>query len=175
MAGDRSARSDNSRAGTVPRRGVLRYGAGVGVLAAAGPVLAACGSGDSGGSGGGKVELGMWTWAGEFKDAFAARIKEYEAANPNVTVKPRFWDFASYSPALQAALAAKNEADLFMPVTLTLSLGKAKRVLDLKKALGQDFIDKFIASTNEENVYSGGLYAVGWGAQMVGVFYNKTI
>src|SRR5918911_3836360 len=150
MVGERSAKGDIPRAGTVTRRGVLRYGAGVGVLAAAGPVLAACGSGaDSGGSGG-KVELGMWTWAGEFKDAFAARIKEYEAAHPNVTVKSRFWDFASYSPALQAALAAKNEADLFMPVTLTLSLGKAKRVLELKKALGQDFIDRFITSTNDE-------------------------
>ncbi len=177
MVGDRSATGDSPGAGTVTRRGVLRYGAGVGVLAAAGPVLAACGSDENSGgsSGGGKVELGMWTWAGEFKDAFAARIKEFEAANPNVTVKPRFWDFASYSPALQAALAAKNEADLFMPVTLTLSLGKANRVLELKKVLGQDFIDKFISSTNEENVYNGGQYAVGWAAQMFGIFYNKTI
>ena len=62
MTGERSATSDSPRAGTVTRRGVLRYGAGVGVLAAAGPVLAACGSDDSGSSNsGGKVELGMWT------------------------------------------------------------------------------------------------------------------
>jgi raffinose/stachyose/melibiose transport system substrate-binding protein len=155
------------------RRTVLRS-AGLGLAAAAAtPFLGACGSGS--GSSRRRVRLRMWTWASEFAPAFAATIKRYEAENPHVTVEPRYWSFGTYSPSLQAALIAKNEADLFMPVTLTIALGRAGRVLDLRKALGADFLRDFFASTNDENVYKGGQYAVGWAAQSFGLFYNREL
>lgn len=163
-----------SATNTLSRRSLLRWGAAAGLGAAGAGSLAACGS-DSGGSGDGTTTLQLWTWASEFEDAFAATAAEYTKANPTVTIKPRYWDFASYAPALQAALAANNEADIFMPLVSTIALGKAGRILDLKEALGQDFLDGFFPSTNEENVYEDGQYAVGWAAQMFGLFTNKKI
>ncbi|PRY17149.1 ABC transporter substrate-binding protein [Kineococcus rhizosphaerae] len=152
------------------RRNLLALGA----AASAAPVLAACGSDDSGG-GGGNVTLGLWTWASEFEDAFATAADEYHQLHPNVTVKPRYWSFANYAPSLQAALAAKEEGDIFMPLVSTLALAQAERTIDLRKALGADFLDGFFPSTNEENVYQDGQYAVGWAAQTFGLFHNTTL
>jgi raffinose/stachyose/melibiose transport system substrate-binding protein len=160
-------------AGRFSRRSLLRMGAVAGLSAGAAAALSACGAG--GGSGSGTTTIGLWTWASEFKDAFATTIAEYTKINPNVQIEPRYWDFGSYAPALQAALAANNEADIFMPLVSTLALGKAGRIVDLRQALGQPFLDGFFPSTNEENVYGDGQYAVGWAAQTFGLFYNKTI
>ena len=151
------------------RRGLLALGAAAGVA----PALAACGSGDSSGDGG--TEIGLWTWASEFEDAFAAAAAEYHQLHPEVTVKPRYWSFANYAPSLQAALTAKEEGDIFMPLVSTLALAEAGRTIDLRKALGADFLDGFFPSTNDENVYQDGQYAVGWAAQTFGLFHNTTL
>ncbi|NAZ86952.1 extracellular solute-binding protein [Kineococcus sp. T90] len=154
----------------ISRRGLLAMGAAAG----AAPALASCGSG-GGGGGDGEITLGLWTWASEFEDAFAAAAAEYKQLHPNVTVQPRYWSFANYAPSLQAALAAQDEADLFMPLVSTLALGEAGRIVDLREALGTDFLDGFFPSTNDENVWEDGQYAVGWAAQTFGLFYNTTI
>ncbi|WP_432519939.1 ABC transporter substrate-binding protein [Kineococcus sp. SYSU DK006] len=155
---------------SLSRRRLLAGGAAAGAAAA----LAACGGGSDTGSDG-SITLGLWTWASEFEDAFATAAAEYHTLHPDVTVKPRYWSFANYAPSLQAALAAQEEADIFMPLVSTLALGQAERTIDLKQALGQDFLDGFFPSTNEENVYGDGQYAVGWAAQTFGLFYNTTI
>ncbi|MFD0484065.1 ABC transporter substrate-binding protein [Kineococcus sp. GCM10028916] len=160
--------SSESGRNRLSRRGLLALGA----VAGATPALAACGSGDSGD---GSTEIGLWTWASEFEDAFAAAAAEYHQLHPEVTVKPRYWSFANYAPSLQAALTAKEEGDIFMPLVSTLALAEAGRTVDLRKALGGDFLDGFFPSTNDENVYQDGQYAVGWAAQTFGLFHNTTI
>src|SRR5690606_25538489 len=115
--------------------------------------LAGC---DGAGGGSGSADLRIWSWASEFEDALAGVIKQYQQANPGVTVTQRYWDFGSYGSALQAALTAGDEADIFMPLLATHQLGKAERVLDLKEALGEDFLSRFFESTNAENVYGDG-------------------
>lgn len=134
--------------------------------------LAGC---DGAGGGSGSADLRIWSWASEFEDALAGVIKQYQQANPGVTVTQRYWDFGSYGSALQAALTAGDEADIFMPLLATHQLGKAERVLDLKEALGEDFLSRFFESTNAENVYGDGQWAVGWAAQTFGLFYNKDL
>ncbi|MBO0701165.1 MAG: extracellular solute-binding protein, partial [Zavarzinella sp.] len=162
--------------GTMTRRALLG-------AAAASVALAACSSSGggtslSGGTGktGQKVTLNMWSWYTEDQPVWESVIHEFQASYPSVQIVPRtFGSLADYSPALEAAVAAGNAPDIIAPATLAISYGRAGILLDLKSALGSSFLNEFYPSINKE--YSDGdkQYAVGWEAQMFGLFYNPDI
>lgn len=152
---------------------------GTAAMSAAAVGLAACSSGGgtgSGGSAGKKATINMWSWYTEDQPVWGSVIDEFHSANPNIQVVPRtFGSLADYSPALEAAVSAGSAPDIIAPSTLAISYGRAGILLDLKSALGSSFINGFFPSINQE--YSDGdkQYAVGWEAQMFGLFYNPDI
>jgi ABC-type glycerol-3-phosphate transport system substrate-binding protein len=156
---------------------------GVAAASAASVGLAACASSSSGtnslasaGKTGKKATVNMWSWYTEDEPVWASVVDEFHAAYPNIQVVPRtFGSLSDYSPALEAAISAGSAPDIFAPATLAISYGRAGILLDLKNALGSSFINEFFPSINKE--YSDGdkQYAVGWEAQMFGLFYNPEI
>jgi len=164
-AGPRLAASDVSR-----RRVLQVAGLGVGTVAL-GPLLAACSSSKKSGAASDTVQ--MWDWTTEFD--LAPTIKSYEAANSGAKIARRSIVFNSYQPALQAALTAKNEPDIFLGANLTLQLGAANRIVDIKQAMGQGFLDGMFPSINMQSQVGDKQYSIGWEAQSFGIFYNKTL
>lgn len=156
---------------------------GVAAASAASVGLAACSSSSSGttslasaGKTGKKATVNMWSWYTEDEPVWGSVVDEFHAAYPNIQVVPRtFGSLSDYSPALEAAISAGSAPDIFAPATLAISYGRAGILLDLKNALGSSFINEFFPSINKE--YSDGAkqYAVGWEAQMFGLFYNPDI
>jgi len=145
-----------------------------GGLALGAPALAsACGGG---GGSGGKAKIRMWTWYSEQQALWPKVIKDFEKAHSNIQVENRiFGDTNSYLPALQASVSAGEPPDIFAPHVLAIQYGKAGIALDLKKALGSDFLSGFFPSTNAEYSDGGKQYAIGWMAQTFGIFYNTEI
>jgi raffinose/stachyose/melibiose transport system substrate-binding protein len=154
---------------------------GTAAMSAAAVGLAACSSSStattgSGGSTGKKATVNMWSWYTEAQPVWPSVVDEFHSAHPNIQVVPRtFGSLADYSPAIEAAVAAGSAPDIIAPATLAISYGKAGLLLDLKSALGSSFINEFFPSINQE--YSDGdkQYAIGWEAQMFGMFYNPDI
>ncbi len=157
----------------VSRRGVLRAGAAGALVAGTSGLASACG-GDSGG--GGKATVRVWTWYGEQRDQWPALIKEFESSHRNIKIQNRiFGDSDSYLPALQASVSGGDPPDIYAPHVLAIEYGKAGIGLDLKDALGADFLKGFFPSTNDEYSDAGKQYALGWMAQTFGIFYNPEI
>ena len=156
---------------------------GTAAVSAAAVGLAACSSSSSsgatasGGSGAGKkATVNFWSWYTEAQPVWPSVVDEFHAAYPNIQVVPRtFGSLADYSPAIEAAVAAGDAPDIIAPATLAISYGRAGILLDLKSAMGSSFINEFFPSINQE--YSDGdkQYAIGWEAQMFGMFYNPDI
>jgi ABC-type glycerol-3-phosphate transport system substrate-binding protein len=157
---------------------------GTAAMSAAAVGLAACSSSSSssgataaaGGTTGKKATVNMWSWYTEDQPVWASVIDEFHSSNPNIQIVPRtFGSLSDYSPALEAAVAAGSAPDILAPATLAISYGRAGILLDLKSALGSSFINDFFPSINQE--YSDGdkQYAIGWEAQMFGMFYNPEI
>jgi ABC-type glycerol-3-phosphate transport system substrate-binding protein len=174
----RSAEHDsNARSrqpGHMSRRDLLRGGAAGGLmLGVPGLAGAAC---SRGGSSDGKATVRMWTWYGEQRDQLPPLIKEFEESHPNIKIQNRiFGDSDSYLPALQASVSAGDPPDIYAPHVLAIEYGKAGIGLDLKDALGGDFLEGFFPSTNAEYSDAGKQYALGWMAQTFGIFYNPQI
>lgn len=149
-------------------------------------VLGACGGGTGTSSGGGshtgggnsgkKATLEVWSWYTEDNPVWGYITSEFHDAYHNIRVKPRtFGSLADYSPALESAVSAGSTPDIFAPATLALSYGESGIALDLKGALGARFLDGFFPSINKEYSANGKQYAIGWEAQMFGIFYNPDI
>lgn len=177
-SGSTSSADNSAKAATsMSRRAFL----GTAGMSAAAVGIAACSSGGataaSGGKGAGnKATLSMWSWYTEDQPVWASVIDEFQSAHPNISVVPRtFGSLADYSPALEAAVAAGSAPDIFAPATLAISYGRAGIVQDLKSALGSSFINEFFPSINQEYSDGGKQYAIGWEAQMFGLFYNPDI
>lgn len=169
--------TETTSAASLSRRTFL----GAAAVSAAAVGLGACSSSGSGttgsaGSTGKKATVNMWSWYTEAEPVWPSVTAEFHSAHPNIQVVPRtFGSLADYSPAIEAAVAAGNAPDIIAPATLAISYGRAGILLDLKSALGSSFINEFFPSINQE--YSDGdkQYAVGWEAQMFGLFYNPDI
>lgn len=137
--------------------------------------LAACG-GASGGKTGQKATVEIWSWYTEDEPLWPSLTAEFHASHPNIQLKFRtFGNLSDYSPALESAVAAGSAPDIFAPATLAISYGQAGIVLDLKSALGSSFLSDFFPSINKEYSAGGKQYAIGWEAQMFGLFYNPDI
>ncbi|WP_432840057.1 ABC transporter substrate-binding protein [Dactylosporangium sp. CA-092794] len=164
----RSARSGLSR------RTFLRGVAATGAVAAATPLLDACGS-DSG-SGSGKATVTFWTYHPEETKFWPQVISDFEAAHPNISIKQRiFADPGQYISAIQPAVASGDYPDVFPPSLFVLNFGKQGVTRDLNAALGKPFTDQFFPSANAAYIDGDKQYGVGWQAQTYGMFYNPEL
>lgn len=156
----------------------------VAVAASGAAVLGACGSSTTKGTAGAtsgaktgkKATVEVWSWYTEDEPVWKELTQDFHDSHPNITVKPRtFGSLSDYSPALESAVSAGSTPEIFGPATLALSYGKAGIALDLKDVFGAAFLDDFFPSVNKEYSFGGKQYALGWEAQMFGIFYNPDI
>ena len=160
---------------TLSRRGLLRGGAAGGLMLGVPALASGCGGSGSGG-GGGKTTVKMWTWYGEQREQWPQLVKEFESSHPNIKIQNRvFGDTDSYLQSLQASVSGDKPPDIYAPHVLAIEYGKNGIALDLKDALGADFLKGFFPSTNAEYSDANKQYALGWMAQTFGIFYNPQI
>lgn len=173
------SKAGESKGGGITRRGFLRdagiFG-GSALLAGTlhNPVGELLSAGKPKYKSAGKVtNIDIWSWYTEDEPVWPSLQKEFHDAYPSLTFTPRtFGSLSDYSPALEAAVSAGTAPDIIAPATLAISYGEAGIVVDLKKELGSSFLDGFFPSINAEYSYKGKQYAIGWEAQMFGLFYN---
>ena len=136
--------------------------------------LTACSS--SGGSTGDRT-ISVWTWYGnQGMPNNTPLAAEFEKANPGVKVNIRtFGSTTDYAPALAAAVAAGKTPDIFGPSFSAISYGQKGVALDVKKALGEDFLSQFFQADNDQFSDGDKQYGIGWNAQSFGLYYDPTV
>ena len=120
----------------------------------------------------------LWSWYIEQQDQFPKVISDFEADHPNIKIDYQLMTgdaSAVYLPALLAAAASGNIADMpeiYAPHVHSVEFGRKGIALDLMAALGKDWLADFFPSANSMFVDGDALYAVGWMAQTLGIFYD---
>jgi raffinose/stachyose/melibiose transport system substrate-binding protein len=117
-----------------------RRSAAVAVPMVAGLLLAACGSSDSGGSGGAEPQTITFSYAAASttEDAYDTLAKDYMAAHPGVTVKTNRVALDAYNSSLSTQMQAGNGPDVMYVNSGTGQsgsvgqLGKAGLLMELK-------------------------------------------
>jgi ABC-type glycerol-3-phosphate transport system substrate-binding protein len=117
------------------------------------------------------------TWYIEQQDEYPKIIADFEAKNPNIKVELQLKAnvTGAYLPALLAAAATGNVDDMpeiYGPHVHSVEFGRKGIAADLLKELGADFMADFFPSANSMFLDAGHLYAVGWMAQTLGIFYD---
>lgn len=124
-----------------------------------------------------KVTLSIW-WAEQdnFKVPLLEAIKEFEAANPNVEIKPEWMPNFDYYEKYKIALAGKQAPDIVkIDHVFVQTLGYNDQVYDLVEFGANDIKDRFIDSTWEANMYKDHVYALPFDANTLALMYNKDI
>lgn len=180
MSSDKNQPVDRSSNRRLSRREMLKMGA----AGVAGLLIVACSPktpapaetsapGASAPSGDQKV-VRFWSWYVEQQDQFPKIISDFEAANPNIKVDLQIKSdvTGAYLPALLAAAAADDVPEIYAPHVHSVEFGKKGLGADLIKELGSDFMADFFPSAI--NMFKDGeaVYAVGWMAQTMGIFYD---
>src|SRR5258708_31980322 len=118
-----------------------------------------------------------WTWYIEQQDEYPKIIADFEAKNPNIKIDLQLKSdvTGAYLPALLAAAASGNVDDMpeiYGPHVHSVEFGRKGIAADLLKELGAGFLSDFFPSANSMFLDAGHLYAVGWMAQTLGIFYD---
>ena len=143
------------------------------VLAAGALVLTACSSGGSGSgstassAGGGKVTMTFWhnSTTGDGKAYWESTVKDFETANPNVTINIQAIQNEDMDGKLQTALNSGDAPDIFM----ARGGGKLADVVALMRPYDGEItvrvLDKMINSSKAPNVPAllEGPKPVSWG------------
>jgi raffinose/stachyose/melibiose transport system substrate-binding protein len=128
-----------------------------------------------------KVELVFWdSWEESGSSAaFDQIIKNFEAKNPNITIKREFQNFEDMKTLLKTALASGTGPDMasygvgggFMG-----PLADAGLLLPVDKYAEQyKWKDRMYPWIWEQSTFGGKLYGIGHELEMIGVYYNQSI
>jgi ABC-type glycerol-3-phosphate transport system substrate-binding protein len=125
-------------------------------------------------SGGKPAVVRFWCWYQEQKDQFPKIISDFEAKNPNIKIDYQLKTDVTnaYLPALLAAAAADDLPEIYAPHVHSVTFGKKGLGADLVKELGSDFMTDFFPSAVSMFQDGAAVYAVGWMAQTMGIFYD---
>jgi len=183
MSSDNKQQDEQSGKKHLSRRDFLKVGAAsaAGLAAAATPLTAAQASASRSSrryAQGSPTVVRLWSWYMEQQDQFPKVIADFEEKNPNIKIDYQLMTgdaSAVYLPALLAAAASGNIADMpeiYAPHVHSIEFGRKGIALDLMAALGKDWLADFFPSANSMFVDGSTLYAVGWMAQTLGIFYD---
>ena len=147
----------------------------------AGLLLAACGSGDSGSSSGGKEPQTItfsYGPANANDNAYEVLAKDYEAAHPGVTIKVNKISAETYGQTLQTQMAAGNGPDVMQvnsgggqPGTVG-TLAKPGLLLKLTDS---SFTSNIPEAERVGYDYKGDLYGVPSATAIMSVIYNEDL
>jgi raffinose/stachyose/melibiose transport system substrate-binding protein len=152
-------------------------------------MAAACNSSSSTSQQGGPVTLTLMSVAQGpgLEGAWADLIKAYEQQNPNVTIKRNAVPYANYRTSVKLQASAPDAPDLVEgdmgPGGVMASLIVGNLLLPLDSYSTQygwpatfgKFIDQLKLSSDGKSVGTGSVYGIPDFAEMLGVFYNKSL
>ncbi|SNS56160.1 extracellular solute-binding protein [Actinomadura mexicana] len=156
------------------RRSLLTTVSAGAVLAAAAPLLAACGDGDSGSGGKATVEWMDIATTEPSKSLYPQIAKAYEAAHPNVRIKLTNLENEAYKSKMTALVASGKLPDVFV----TWGGGVLRQQVDagLVKDLTSDggsLLGTITPVSQKAYQFDGRTYAIPYDMGMVGFWYNK--
>jgi raffinose/stachyose/melibiose transport system substrate-binding protein len=141
--------------------------------------LAACGGGSSGGSSGGKVTMTFWHNAttGDGKAFWAKTVADFQAANPNVTIKIQTIQNEDLDGKLQTALNSGDAPDIFLQRGggKMAAMVKAGQLLDITGSITDATKQVISAGSFKAQTYDGKIYAMPMGVLPGGFFYSKDL
>src|SRR3954453_20990529 len=157
-----------------------RRAAAVAVPLVAGMLLAACGSGDSGSSGGKEPQTITFTYApaNAQDNSYETLAKDYEKANPGVTIKLNKINAEAVNSTLTTQMQAGNGPDV---MALTAGSGQAATVGQFAKAglllplTDAEFTDNIPEAERAGYEYNGKLYGTPSATQVAGIVYNDDL
>jgi raffinose/stachyose/melibiose transport system substrate-binding protein len=147
---------------------------------AAGMLLAACGSGDSGSSGGKEPQTITISYASanSSEQAYETLAKDYEAAHPGVTVKTNRVSIDAINQTLSTQLQAGNGPDVFWVNSGTgqaASIGQFAKAGLLLPLTDASFKSDIPAAELDGYSYKGQLYGVPSQTTISGIVYNDDL
>src|SRR5512146_1690919 len=147
------------------------------VLVVASLVLAACGGAKPPVASAGPVEISMMMWGDPAElEVWNQIVADFQAINPNITVKVEVSDWDSYWTKLKTLLSAGTPPDVFaMDAPLYLDYQSRGVLLNLQPYLDKNagMLDGVYPQTLEAYKTPDGMYGLPRDFQTVVLFYNK--
>ncbi|BCW51193.1 hypothetical protein StoSoilB13_35350 (plasmid) [Arthrobacter sp. StoSoilB13] len=161
------------------RKSVRRMRKSVAVLAAVGllGLTVACSSPSSNQSGDGPVEIRFSWWGNATRAELTNKaIKEFEAANPNIKVKPEYGDIGGYFDKLATQVAANDAPDVItMGGAYPAEYANRGALLDLSKVDGSLDLSKMDQGALENGQVKGKQYGISTGANALAIVVNPAV
>lgn len=136
-------------------------------------VLSACSGGSGGGSG--SKTVNWWTWDDKQAAAYQVCAKDFEKANPGVTVKITQYDVTDYFTKLTAGFVAGNAPDAFQnSVQYFQAYASQHQLLPMDSYITKDKFDlsRFSVGTDAWKFTDGKQYALPLDWAATGVYYS---
>ncbi|TLM81140.1 sugar ABC transporter substrate-binding protein [Pseudarthrobacter sp. NamE2] len=151
----------------------------VAILSAVGllSLTAACSAPSGGGSNDGPVELRFSWWGNAGRAELTNKaIAEFEAANPDIKVKPEFGDISGYFDKLATQVAANDAPDVItLGGAYPAEYANRGALLDLSTVSGQLDLSKMDQGALENGQVQGSQYGVSTGANALAIVANPKV
>ncbi|WJH25545.1 ABC transporter substrate-binding protein [Pseudarthrobacter defluvii] len=162
---------------TRPTAGKVRKSLAVLTAAALLAVTAGCSSPTSNKAEDGPVEIRFSWWGNAGRaDLTNKAIAEFEAANPNIKVKPEYGDISGYFDKLATQMAANDAPDVItMGGAYPAEYANRGALLDLGKVQGSLDLTKIDQGALENGQVKGKQYGVSTGANALAIVVNPAV
>ncbi|NUT70676.1 ABC transporter substrate-binding protein [Pseudarthrobacter sp. C4D7] len=162
---------------TRPALGTLRKTVAVLSATALLAVTAGCSGPSSNQAENGPVEIRFSWWGNAGRaDLTNKAIAEFEAANPNIKVKPEYGDIGGYFDKLATQMAANDAPDVItMGGAYPAEYANRGALLDLSKVQGTLDLSKLDQGARENGQVKGTQYGVSTGANALAVVVNPAV
>ena len=162
---------------TRPTAGKVRKSLAVLTAAALLAVTAGCSSPSSNKAEEGPVEIRFSWWGNAGRaDLTNKAIAEFEAANPNIKVKPEYGDISGYFDKLATQMAANDAPDVItMGGAYPAEYANRGALLDLGKVQGSLDLTKIDQGALENGQVKGKQYGVSTGANALAIVVNPAV
>ncbi|MGP0223501.1 ABC transporter substrate-binding protein [Paenarthrobacter sp. NCHU4564] len=137
----------------------------------------ACGGSDAGQSQDGPVEIRFSWWGNAGRAELTTKaIQEFEAANPDIKVKPEYGDISGYFDKLATQVAANDAPDVItMGGAYPAEYANRGALLDLSKAGSALDLSKLDQGALENGQVKGTQYGVSTGANALAIVVNPAV
>ena len=161
------------------RQGIRGIRKSIAVLSAAAllATTAACSSPSSNKAEDGPVEIRFSWWGNAGRaDLTNKAIAEFEAANPNIKVKPEYGDISGYFDKLATQMAANDAPDVItMGGAYPAEYANRGALLDLSKVEGSLDLSRIDQGARENGQVKGKQYGVSTGANALAIVVNPAV
>ena len=125
----------------------------------------------------GPVEIRLSWWGNEGRAQLTNKaIAEFEAANPNIKVKPEYGDISGYFDKLATQVAANDAPDVItMGGAYPAEYANRGALLDLSKVSGSLDLSKMDQGALENGQVQGTQYGVSTGANALAIVVNPAV